>query len=575
MDINIVELKNSEYENVEKYAREIYIRLREIDELSFARIISTAYASYIVRENKLQSADELLAYIDQELPESQRYFLRDRTSESYWDYVIELSKVFASEQLLAVVLWYSSGLYSKYEAELDTPESIVKLAHKILKPQNEDVADICSGVGSFLVHTALNSENKSLYGVEINTQAKEISEIRLSLITNNSNVEQKSALTIDTKKKFDKIFCNYPWAVKSIGLFGDNEQHRVFEDQIPELKKNITADWYFILNVANHLKDDGKAVVLTTNGTTWNGGPNKIIRERFIKLGLLEAVIALPANLFTSTSIPTSMLIISKNNFDSVRMIDATELATVGRRQSSLDDAAIKKISEMLDIDSDSSKSVTFTDIDEMDYAINPSRYLQTEIKVENGVPFKDLINNITRGAQVKAADLDKMVSDVPTPYQYLMLANIQDGLISDALPYIKELDKKLEKYCVKNNSLIISKNGTPVKVAIAEVEEDHQILANGNLYTVEIDENKANPYFIKAYLESEEGAIALSRISVGAVLPNIPVDSLKKMLIPNPPIEEQNRVAEKYHTKADEIKVLRYRLQKATAELKNIFVEG
>ena len=106
------------------------------------------------------------------------------------------------------------------------------------------------------------------------------------------------------------------------------------------------------------------------------------------------------------------------------------------------------------------------------------------------------------------------MVSDTPTSYQYLMLSNIKDGMISDELPYLLGLDEKQEKYCLKNNSLVISKNGSPIKVAIASVEDGQHILVNGNLYVIELDETKANPYFVKAYLESEEGTIALSRIT-------------------------------------------------------------
>lgn len=94
-------------------------------------------------------------------------------------------------------------------------------------------------------------------------------------------------------------------------------------------------------------------------------------------------------------------------------------------------------------------------------------------------------------------------------------------------------------------------------------------------MYIIELDETKADPYYVKAYLESENGAIALSRVTVGATLPNIPVDGLKKVLIPNPDMDTQKKVAEKYLTKVDEIKVLKYRLQKATSDLRSIFEEG
>ena len=46
------------------------------------------------------------------------------------------------------------------------------------------------------------------------------------------------------------------------------------------------------------------------------------------------------------------------------------------------------------------------------------------------------------------------------------------------------------EKYCIKNGSLVISKNASPVKMAIVSVQEGNKILANGNLYVIELDED-------------------------------------------------------------------------------------
>ena len=257
--------------------------------------------------------------------------------------------------------------------------------------------------------------------------------------------------------RFDKIFCDYPWSMKFQHSWIEKEKMQEYEAIIPEVKKIANSDWLYILNTVLHLEEGGKAVIMTTNGTTWNGGLSKSIRERFIKMGWIEAVIALPANLYSSTSIPTSMLVLSKGN-KTVRMIDASSMAEVGRRQNMLSDECINHIVSLLNEDSDNAKSVSIEEIQKQDYAINPSRFLEVEIEIEDGVPFEDLIVKVTRGAQVKANELDEMVSDEPTDYQYLMLANIQDGIISDELPFLKSMDKKMEKYCIKNNSLVISK---------------------------------------------------------------------------------------------------------------------
>lgn len=93
-------------------------------------------------------------------------------------------------------------------------------------------------------------------------------------------------------------------------------------------------------------------------------------------------------------------------------------------------------------------------------------------------------------------------------------------------------------------------------------------------MYVIEVDEGKAKPYFLKAYLESEQGVKALSQVMVGTALPNIPVDNLRKLIIPLPPMEKQNIIAEKYQAKENAVRALRDRLARALSELRNIYEE-
>lgn len=570
LNITLRDLKEQEFMNVEKVNFDISYRMKDVSGVMPVKVFGMAYLAYLVADNGIENTEELIEYVKNELPIEQSLFVRETIGDA-WSVAIDLGYSYTTETLVATLLWMPTS-NGRYGAEMETPESIAKLATKVLNIKDDNVADFCSGTGNFLMEAIGCDDSSKYYGMEINTQCKEVSTIRLQLISEHITIEQGTVFDMDASKKFDKIFCDYPWSMKVWNLAKEKMQE--FEAIIPEIKKVANADWLFILNALQHLEDDGKAVVVTTNGTTWNGGISKTIREKFVKQGWIEAVISLPGNLYTSTGIATSLLVLSKGN-KAVRMVDASTMATVGRRQNVLSDDTIAKIVDMLNNDTDNAKSVTIEEIKNQDYAINPSRFLEVELEVKDGVPFEDLIVNVTRGAQVKANELDEMVSEEPTDYQYLMLANIQDGIISDELPFLKSMDKKMEKYCIKNNSLVISKNGAPVKVAVASVIEGRKILANGNLYVIELDEKKVNPYFVKAYLESENGAIALSRVTVGAVMPNIPVDGLKKIMIPCPNKEEQDKVAEKYLAKMDEVRVLKYKLSKATAELKSIYEEG
>lgn len=79
-------------------------------------------------------------------------------------------------------------------------------------------------------------------------------------------------------KKFDKIFCDYPWNMKVFNL--GKEKMQEFESVIPEIKEVANADWLFILNAMKHLEEDGKAVVVTTNGTTYGMAELVKVSER-------------------------------------------------------------------------------------------------------------------------------------------------------------------------------------------------------------------------------------------------------------------------------------------------------
>ena len=400
--------------------------------------------AYVSLKNKIKDRNRLKEYVELTFSPERVSFIKE-SIENLWNVAIELSEEYSEDALLATVLWWQlQG--NRFMGEYETPQSIVKLVNEILQISNDKVADFCSGIGSFLVAAIEKSPESQFYGIEIMSNMKEVSAIRTELICDQVKIEQKSVLNINDNLMFDKIFCDYPWGTKAKESMGSNEALQAIYDVIPEVQKAAAGDWIFIINVMNHLNRNGKAVVSVSNGVTWNGGNNTIIREKFIKQGFVEAVIALPQNLYLNTGIACSLLVLSRNN-KNIRMIDATKMVSVGRRQNVLSDENISEIVELLNTNDKNSGLVSIEEVAENEYILNPSRYLQQETVVKNGVLFETVIKNITRGAQIKASVLDEIVSDEPTNMQYLMLANLQDGIISGELPYLKEIDSKYEKY--------------------------------------------------------------------------------------------------------------------------------
>ncbi len=535
--------------------------------MKYEELIASTFSAYVLSESNSNSMDELIKYISNKYSYEISLFIDEYNFDI--SALKEITNKHSKEDLKNVIIFFRND-YGSHKDNLETPISIIKLANRILNVKNKVIADFGCGYGNYIVD-AVGDEPALIEGVDINTRFAAIASIRAKLLNAIIEIKNCDMLTMDDSRKYDCIFSNYPFGYSLKTAYISKETIDEICDGIPAMKKATSADWLYNINIVNRLTNDGKAVIITNNGTTWNG-LDQGMRKYFVDNGFIEAVISLPSGMFLGTTISTTMMIFSHNN-NSIRMIDATSIGEKGRRQHLFKDDDINRIYDLLSEDSDISTTVSIQEIKECDYYLNPIRYFETEMYAENGVEFGEVIKSISRGAQIKASDLDNMVSDDITDIQYLMLKNIQDGLIGE-LPYLKEIDKKLERYCIKNGSLIISKNGKPFKVAVANVPEGKKILANGNLYIIEIDEEKVDVYYLKAFFSSEQGGLLLDRLAVGAAMPNIPVESLKKALIPLPTLDEQRRIGTEYRIKEDEVSMLMYKLEKAKNELKNVFEE-
>ena len=580
--VNATEIKGIDSKVVEEIRERINTLTKGNAMADVGTDFKVAYLAYVAAENNVADEQDLTRILEPGTAIKTEKYDQQLAPEGNWAQVMEekniecaiqLSKMYSKNELLAYLYRYPREGCGKKVGEFGTPDSISNLALKILDIQeNEKVADLCSGVCDFITMAADKNEKASFYGRDINKNYCEISKIRTGLFNDNVEIENGDVLDDLNDKKFDKIFMNYPFGMRLRNLPETDYIQELYE-RVPEIKKATSADWIYNLLMLDHLEKNGKAVAIMTNGSTLNSIDEKT-REYFVKGGYVEAVIALPSNLFESTSIPTTMLVLSHDN-EKIRMINAIEQCKKGRRQNTFTVKDVEYIAKLLKEEGEEARTVDIAEIEKNDYVLDPTRYLVKKVEVKNGVEFGKVIKRVTRGASLKAKDLDEMVSKNPTNAQYLMIANIQNGMISKDLPYLKEINPKLDKYCIGNKNLLISKNGSPFKVAVAEIEDEKKILANGNLFIIELDEKQVNPYFLKAFFESEIGEATLNSIVVGAVIPTISVSALKKMIVPLPPIEKQEKIATSYQAKQNEIKELQEKIEKAQEELKKIFEEG
>ena len=502
----------------------------------------------------------------------QEYSKKIITSD-IWDRLTKMLDTYSAEAFAVAIL---TNCPSDGRNDYTTPKSVSELALKILSIKDgEKVADIGTGTGSFIIKACKANNRASYTGYDLSTAAVDGALIRTSLLDADVEIRQGNALdeNVVPLHFYDKTFSNYPWGL----WLGFNESSVAlnFEEKTGIPHNKIPSDWIFNIAVLNSLKESGKAVVLMTTGSNQNRSSEQI-REFFVKNGFVEAVISLPQNLFSFTNIATDMLVLSRGN-KSIRFVNAREICQngqrqqKGRKQNEFSEADIEKIVKLLAEDGKESKLLSIEDVKNCNFNLSPAFYFADKIELENPERFGTVIKRITRGSNIKAGELDNISSAEPTKYQYVTLAHINNGILAEELPYIKEISETEKKYCLKRNNIIISKNILPLKVALVSDIGNREILASGNLFIIEIDEEKANPAYIQAFLSSRKGQAILNRIAKGTTIKFISIDDLQNMVISLPSREEQDRIANTYYAALDDIKIAKIRLTRALDKIASI----
>ncbi|MCG8541559.1 MAG: SAM-dependent methyltransferase [Clostridia bacterium] len=309
--------------------------------------------------------------------------------------------------LFNIILTKYANYMSKKGDENFTPLEISKLMAKLVGPtEGEEIYDPVCGSSSLLIRVAkeIQGNRFSLYGQEINIRTAAISKINMILngMDSVSNIAQGDTLRNpmfhdgETLKKFDLVVTNPPFAVSNWGY--EEAHHDPYNRYMRGIPPKRNGDYAFILHAIESLNKDinkqSRLCIVTSNGVLFRGGAEGKIRENLIKENLLDAVIALPANLFYGTGISCSILIFKTNKKDKkVLFIDASEMChKKDRIKNRLGEEHIFQIldiyTEYKSLDS-ISYVADYSEIKENDFNLTVSRYItfvqeeEIDLKVE------------------------------------------------------------------------------------------------------------------------------------------------------------------------------------------------
>lgn len=326
-----------------------------------------------------------------------------------------------------------------------TPSVVRVLAELIALKPGESVLDPCSDSGGFLVEAARYVEahggrvsDVSFFGQAMLERSWWLARMNLDLHGVPADLAARQGIAFDDDlhagRRFDGILANPPFNMSD--WRGGHPAGRCWRYGVPP-KSNANFAW--LQHIWSSLAEGGRAAVVMANGAlsseqSGEGG----IRAAMVEDGVVEALIALPPQLFATTAIPVTVWLLrrpSDTRDDQVLFVDASKLGSmISRTQRGLFPDDVRQIADTVlewrdrrnrgryqDLQGFSA-SVAIQEIQEHDYQLAPGRYVGTGIttgmSADSVVELRRELDRLhTRAVEVDAvADrhLDRIATWIP-----------------------------------------------------------------------------------------------------------------------------------------------------------------
>ena len=415
------------------------------------------------------------------------------------------------------------------------------------------------GTGDFVISMLNSGYAEKAIGIAHNKSDLSIIQIKKYFLNKDLEIRDENSFfspALQGAEKVDMVYCTYPLIYKY-------EK----EETIPmiyswdfyfDFKKKYSANLLWMINALQSIKDDGIVVAFVANGTLFNG-IDEDIRRYLVTNNYIDTIISLPKGILPYNSgVASSLVILKKNRYDnySIRMIDASEFSTEHRRYKYFSNADMEYIVQLYTSDKHIGKSlyVSLNEIMLNDAYLGMNRYCTNPI--ENAVTLDSVTDKIFRGYQLNAKELDNLTPDdgEETEYRIINISDIQpEGFVSNNLNSIKADDKKkYDKFVVEDGDIIITAKNTTIKSAIYRKNENYKAVLSGNLIAIRVNPKKINPYYLKAFIDSEKGDMAIKSIQTGTSIITINANSLKDMKISLLSMSEQEIIGSEYKKNLD-----------------------
>ncbi|MDD3813126.1 MAG: N-6 DNA methylase [Desulfocapsaceae bacterium] len=498
-------------------------------------------------------------------------------------------------QLLATFDGLLEAGQDKHSGEYRTPRHIAGLMVALAAPvQGESIYDPCFGTAGLLtmaIDQVLQKATQNnggfavagldISGIEINTSAYLIGLTRLALAgSGDPQLELGNSLERTPSGNlqqdgFDLVLANPPWGWTA------RLDERYGLEHYPVMTKDATG--LFLQHALANLRANGRAVIAVPNGVLFRSGAEYKLRRWLLDHHNVEAVIALPERAFMpTTAIKSSLLVLRRGNSTrKVRMVDAEPFFEKGkgRQPATISEEGSFKLAEAIrNVEpSEFCWDVELKVLAESKFDLTPRRRDQSglDTTLEALRPSVEVVTlkdccRIATSRQIPVADLVDERPEVSSPLEQQPLfkentKNVEQQSLSpsaEPIPYIRIRDihkgqagkgsswlsaataQKVEPgWKLRAGDVLFSKSGTIGKIGVVRNGAIGAIAASG-LYVLRADNNRLDPHYLAAYLDSSECRAWLQDRATGAVISHLGRPVIYNTPIPLPPLQIQQRVA-------------------------------
>lgn len=476
-------------------------------------------------------------------------------------HLFEIEKELLAEYFPAIfddVIYRIAKAQGRYTPEFSQPIELTRLINSLINPKMPvNIFNPFAGVASFGIDI---SEKQKYIGQEINQKTWVLGVLRLMAYARLSNTNYENADSIKywpENSKFDFIVSTPPFGM------------RLNQFDIPfELEQYRTVEEFVISKGLYSLTRKGQMIIVGSRGFLSSGIKSSLeVRKNLIRRDVLEMVISLPAGIFSSTNIATSILVINKNKpkADVVKFVNAEDCYTLKNNTKKLDTQTI--ISQITNgFDSKITKTTSIHEIKDNDFNLNPNIYFINEIVAPKGFVIKELREVLS--------SIKRNVNHYESIGRYIQISDLANDVFDYERSYTETNVSSLKKHAVQLNksALLISKVSLKLKPTHFIKSSEEPIYLSLNIEAFDIkDKSVLMPYLIHELYE-DYFQEQLNSYASGSTIASVSTNNLLSCKILVPSLKKQEEIVDESRKqlifeKEKELKKFRENFEQQTYE--------